>query len=149
MFPQQPLKPCCPGSSFLLYIYIFFFHLHKGRESRRQPTDLFGEGHDGAGSDEAALLAAEDGAGARGHARPVRGDQRQALPLVQELLGVLAISLSVFCQARLQTAPERGRKKKILVIQAAPPEGSWFTPEQTPRVEFRAPRFVAQQVLLN
>lgn len=132
-----------------LFLPVVFFHPHKTSKSRTRAAHLFGEGHDGAGSDEAPLLAAEDGAGARGHARPVRGDQRQALLLVQELLGFLAISLRVFSQARLQTAPEHRRRRKFWLFMQHDRQVSWFTPEQTLQAEFKALQFVAQQVLLN
>lgn len=100
----------------MLFLPVIFFHIYKKNKSKELPTHLFGKGHDGAGSDEPPLLAAQDRAGASGHTRPVRGDQGQTLLFMQELLSFLAISLSVFCQARLQTVPEERRIRKSLLF---------------------------------
>lgn len=83
----------------------------KERKAERSGTHLFGQGHNAAGSDQPSLLTAEHGARAGGHTRSIRSrrDRIQPLLFMQELLSFLAVSLSVFCQARLKTA--RGQKR--------------------------------------
>lgn len=77
-------------------------------------TNLFGKGHNAARSNKPSLLTAQYWASASCYTRSIRRwrNHVQSLLFMQELLSFLAISLSMFCQARLKTArEERGEER--------------------------------------
>lgn len=78
-------------------------------------TNLFGKGHNAARSNKPSLLTAQYWASASCYTCSIRRwrNHIQSLLFMQELLSFLAISLSMFCQARLKTArEERGEESK-------------------------------------
>lgn len=86
-------------------------------------TNLFGKGHNAAGSNKSSLLTAQHWASASCYTRSVRQGRNhvQSLLFMQELLSFLAISLSTFCQAGLKTFPRREKNKNHSVIHSDTP----------------------------
>lgn len=94
----------------------------KGEKEKKDSTNLFGKGHNAARSNKPSLLTAQYWASASCYTRSIRcRNHVQSLLFMQELLSFLAISLSVFCQARLKTAQEERRGRKTSVIRSAIP----------------------------
>lgn len=94
----------------------------KGEKKKKDSTNLFGKGHNAARSNKPSLLTAQYWASASCYTRSIRcRNHVQSLLFMQELLSFLAISLSVFCQARLKTAQEERRGRKMSVIRSAIP----------------------------